>query len=183
MNIIPTAIPDILIIEPRVHEDERGYFFESYQLERFQQAGLPIDFVQDNEALSRGPVLRGLHYQRYFPQGKLVRVVAGVVWDVAVDIRQSSPTFGQWVGEELSADNHRMLYIPPGFAHGYCSLTDVTIFQYKCTDVYHPDDEYGIRWNDPDLAITWPLAATPRISAKDKELPVLKDQRKDLLFD
>ncbi len=179
---MPTTIPDILIVEPDVHEDERGYFFESYRRKTFQRAGLPVDFIQDNEAKSTGPVLRGLHYQRQHPQGKLVRVVVGSVWDVAVDIRRSSPTFGQWIGEELSAENHRMLYIPPGFAHGYCSLSDVTIFQYKCTDQYHPEDEYGIRWDDPALAISWPVKS-PRISAKDQALPYLKDQRKDLLFD
>lgn len=156
MRIRPTLLPDVLLIEPRVFFDTRGSFFEVYRRDRFAQQGLDVVFVQDNQSYSTHNVLRGLHYQLQHPQGKLVRVISGEIFDVAVDIRRGSPTFGRWVGERLSADNRNMLYIPPGFAHGFCVLSDAADVLYKCTDFHAPDDEYGIAWNDPALAIDWP---------------------------
>ena len=169
MNVTPTAIPDVLLIEPKVFGDDRGFFFESYNHKAFKEAtGIDIDFVQDNHSKSSQGVLRGLHYQ--LPpraQGKLVRVVQGEVFDVAVDIRKSSPTFGRWVGEILSAGNKRQLWIPPGFAHGFVTLSDTAEFLYKTTDYYAPDRDRCIRWNDPELDIRWPWTGAPLISAKD----------------
>ena len=170
MNIIPTAIPDVLVIEPKVFGDARGFFFESYNEQAFAQAtGLRVNFVQDNHSRSARGVLRGLHYQLQQPQGKLVRVVRGSVFDVAVDIRRSSPTFGQWVGVELSEENQRQMWVPPGFAHGFMVTSDSADFLYKTTDYYAPTHERCIAWNDPALAITWPAVVTPVLSAKDQQ--------------
>lgn len=169
MRAIPTAIPEVLLLEPRVFGDDRGFFFESYNRQAFRQAtGLDPDFVQDNHSRSRRGVLRGLHYQIRQPQGKLVRVVAGAVFDVAVDLRRASPTFGHWVGEVLSADNKRMLWVPQGFAHGFLVLSEYAEFLYKTTDYYAPEHERCIAWNDPTLNIDWPLSGEPLLSAKDQ---------------
>ncbi|BCS53749.1 dTDP-4-dehydrorhamnose 3,5-epimerase [Geobacter sp. SVR] len=170
MNITPTTIPDVLIIEPKVFGDERGFFFESYNRKSLQAAtGLDVDFVQHNHSRSAGGVLRGLHYQIQHPQGKLVRVILGEVFDVAVDIRRSSPTFGQWFGAFLSAENKRQLWVPPGFAHGFCVTSEYAEFLYLTTDFWFPEHERCIAWNDPDLAIEWPLQGTPSLSAKDSQ--------------
>ncbi len=176
MNITETILPGVKIIEPRVFGDERGFFLESFHVQRYADtAGVNLEFVQDNHSRSRKGVLRGLHFQRRSPQGKLVSVAQGAVFDVAVDINRESPTFTQWVGVELSEQNHRQLYIPPGYAHGFYVLSDVADFQYKCTTYYDPADEGGIRWNDPSLAIDWPLnGTTPLVSEKDQNLPVLE---------
>ena len=169
MKVTPCAIADVLLIEPRVFDDDRGFFFESYNQRVFREAsGLSVDFVQDNHSKSARNVLRGLHYQIKQPQGKFVRVVAGEVFDVAVDIRRSSPTFGQWVGEILSADNKRQLWVPPGMAHGFVVLSESAEFLYKTTDYWAPEHERCIAWNDPTLAIAWPtLNGTPLLSGKD----------------
>ena len=170
MQAVQTALPGLLIIEPRVFGDARGFFFESFNQRRFEQlTGRSANFVQDNHSRSARNVLRGLHYQIHQPQGKLVRVVAGKVFDVAVDIRQSSPTLGQWEGTVLSAENKRMLWIPEGFAHGFVVLSEYAEFLYKTTDYWAPEHERSILWNDPDLAIDWHLAgATPLLSGKDQ---------------
>jgi dTDP-4-dehydrorhamnose 3,5-epimerase len=169
MKVTPCAIADVLLIEPRVFGDARGFFFESFNQRDFQKATeLDLQFVQDNHSKSSQGVLRGLHYQLNQPQGKLVRVVAGEVFDLAVDIRRDSPTFGQWVGEILSGDNKRQLWVPPGLAHGFLVLSDTAEFLYKTTDYYAPEHERCIAWNDPTLAIQWPvLASAPMLSAKD----------------
>ena len=169
MKITPCAIPDVLLLEPKVFGDERGFFMESFNQRAFHAAtGLELQFVQDNHSRSARNVLRGLHYQAVQPQGKLVRVVAGEVFDVAVDIRRGSPTFGQWVGEILSGTNKRQLWVPPGLAHGFLVLSDTADFLYKTTDYYAPAHERCIAWNDPTLAIDWPLnGQTPLLSAKD----------------
>lgn len=171
MNIIDTAIPEVKIIEPKVFGDERGFFFESFSQARFDEAvGYHVDFVQDNHSKSIKGVLRGLHYQLPpFPQGKLVRCTVGEVFDVAVDIRQSSPTFGQWVGVHLSAANKRQLWIPEGFAHGFLTLSDEAEFLYKTTNYYAPQCDACIAWNDPDIGIVWPLQDQPQLSAKDQQ--------------
>lgn len=169
MNIVPCAIPGPLIIEPRVFGDERGFFMESWNAEAFRAAGLELSFVQDNHSRSSRGVLRGLHFQNPGPQGKLVRVTAGVVWDVAVDLRASSPHFGQWVGVELSAANKRMFWVPEGFAHGFLTLEDGTDFLYKCTAPYAPQQEHSLAWDDPDVGVEWPLGdIVPQLSAKDQ---------------
>ncbi|GAP63595.1 MAG: dTDP-4-dehydrorhamnose 3,5-epimerase [Ardenticatenia bacterium] len=169
MKAIPTAIPDVLILEPRVFEDERGFFYEAYNARTFEAVtGIVRTFVQDNHSRSVRNVLRGLHYQIKHPQGKLVRCTVGRIFDVAVDIRRSSPTFGKWVGVELSADNKRQLWIPEGFAHGFVVLSDVAEVQYKTTDYYAPEWDRTIRWDDPDLAIEWPLEGEPILSPKDR---------------
>ncbi|MCC5869624.1 MAG: dTDP-4-dehydrorhamnose 3,5-epimerase [Gammaproteobacteria bacterium] len=173
MKVIETALPGVLILEPRVHGDERGFFLESFQRERYAEAGITDDFVQDNHSRSRRGVLRGLHAQRRFPQGKLVRVARGEVFDVAVDIDPASPHFGRWAGATLSDRNHRQFWVPPGYAHGFVVLSEVADFEYKCTDYYHPEDEIGVVWNDPDLGIDWPIAQ-PVLSAKDAALPTLR---------
>jgi dTDP-4-dehydrorhamnose 3,5-epimerase len=168
MNTTPLAIPDVVLIEPKVFGDERGFFFESFNQKRFEEAiGKPVQFVQDNHSRSAKNVLRGLHYQIQHPQGKLVRVVQGEVFDVAVDLRKSSPTFGKWVGEILSADNKRQLWIPEGFAHGFVVLSDTAEFLYKTTDYYAPAYERCILWNDQVLKIEWPVGIQPILSAKD----------------
>jgi len=176
MKIIPTAIPDLLIFEPKVFGDQRGFFLESYNQLTFQAlTGLTLNFVQDNHSRSAKNVLRGLHYQIQQPQGKLVRVVSGSVFDVAVDLRKSSPTFGRWDGVELSGDNHRQLWVPPGFAHGFVVLSEQADFLYKTTDYYAPEHERCIRWDDPDIGIVWPEGIAPLLSGKDQQGLSLKD--------
>jgi len=167
MRVTPTAIPDVLVVEPRVFGDERGFFFESWNRRALAQAGLDVDFVQDNHSRSSRGVLRGLHYQIRHAQGKLVRVVAGEVFDVAVDLRRGSPTFGRHVALTLSAENRRMLWVPPGFAHGFCVTSDSADFLYKTTDYWHAEHERTLLWSDPALGIAWPLAGAPVIAAKD----------------
>ncbi|WP_024694014.1 dTDP-4-dehydrorhamnose 3,5-epimerase [Pseudomonas syringae] len=170
MNVIATKLPEVLILEPRVFGDERGFFFESFNARAFSEAtGLDRQFVQDNHSRSQKGVLRGLHYQIEHVQGKLVRVTAGEVLDIAVDIRRSSPTFGQWVGVRLSAENARQLWVPEGFAHGFVVLSESAEFLYKTTDYYTPSAERCIRWDDPDLAIDWELDGAPQLSAKDQQ--------------
>ncbi|HET9112616.1 MAG TPA: dTDP-4-dehydrorhamnose 3,5-epimerase [Burkholderiales bacterium] len=175
MNIIHTDIPDVLILEPKVYGDDRGFFYESYNRRIMTEAGIPDDFVQDNHSRSARGVLRGLHYQIRQTQGKLVRVIAGSVYDVAVDLRKSSPYFGKWVGMELTADNKRMAWIPPGFAHGFVVTSDTAEFLYKTTDYWAPPFERSLLWNDPDLGIDWPISGEPVIAAKDAAgLPLSK---------
>lgn len=176
MNLIATELPGIFIIEPRVFEDDRGFFFESFNAETFCHAtGVQATFVQDNHSRSRKGVLRGLHYQLETPQGKLVRVVSGEVLDVVVDVRRSSPHFGQWLAVRLSAENHRQLWVPEGFAHGFVTLSDVAEVLYKTTDYYDPRAERSILWDDPELAIDWQLDSAPLLSAKDQCAKPLKD--------
>ncbi|MEE4801622.1 dTDP-4-dehydrorhamnose 3,5-epimerase [Pseudomonas alliivorans] len=176
MNVIATKLPDVLILEPKVFGDERGFFYESFNAKAFSEAtGLDRQFVQDNHSRSQKGVLRGLHYQIDNAQGKLVRVTVGKVLDVAVDIRRSSPTFGQWVAVELSAENARQLWVPEGFAHGFVVLSDYAEFLYKTTDYYTPSAERCISWNDPDLGIDWQLDAAPQLSAKDQQGKSLKE--------
>ena len=176
MRIIPTTIPDILIIEPKLFGDERGFFFESFNERRWRDlTGIDLNFVQHNHSRSAKGVLGGLHYQMQQPQGKLVRVVAGEVFDVAVDLRKSSPSFGQWYGARLSAENKLQMWVPPGFAHGFYVTSDVAEFLYLTTDYYAPEHERCIAWDDPDLAIGWPLTTEPVVSAKDRTGRSFKD--------
>jgi dTDP-4-dehydrorhamnose 3,5-epimerase len=176
LKIIPTTIPDVLIIEPRVFQDERGFFLESYQKQQFQEAGINVDFVQDNHSKSCHGTLRGLHYQIQQPQGKLVRAIAGEIFDAVVDLRQHSPTFGQWVGDYLSAKNKRMLWVPAGFAHGFFVTSPEAEVLYKASDYYAPQWERCILWNDPAIGIPWPLKAEyPILSAKDSQGKLLKE--------
>ena len=175
MKVIKTKLRDCVIIEPNVFSDERGFFFETFQVERYDDlAGIRAPFVQDNYSRSSAGVLRGLHFQKTKPQGKLVRVVMGKVYDVVVDIRKDSPTFGQWEGSMLSEKNKRQLWVPPGFAHGFVVMSDVADFEYKCTEYYDPSDEHSILWNDPDLSILWPID-NPILSAKDANAARLID--------
>ncbi len=168
MKVIETKIPDVLIFEPKVFGDDRGFFYESFNAREFEKAtGINAHFVQDNHSKSKKNVLRGLHYQTKQAQGKLVRVTQGEVFDVAVDLRRSSPTFGEWVGEVLSADNKRSLWLPAGFAHGFLVLSDTAEFLYKTTDFYAPDAEWIIKWDDPTIGVVWPLDGQPELSAKD----------------
>lgn len=170
MNIITTNIPDVLILEPRIFGDDRGFFFESFNQRQFERAiGRPVNFVQDNHSRSSQGVLRGLHYQIQQPQGKLVRCAQGAVYDVAVDLRRHSATFGDWVGVELSAENKRQLWVPEGFAHGFVVLSDTAEFLYKTTDYYAPEHERCIIWNDPTIAVDWPLQQPPALSGKDAQ--------------
>jgi len=170
MKITPTAIADVWILEPQVHGDDRGYFMETFRQSHFQERGIDVNFVQDNQSRSVQGTLRGLHYQLNFPQGKLARILSGEVFDVAVDLRQSSPSFGQWVGEVLSAENKKQLWIPPGFAHGFYVLSESAELAYKCTEYYHPEDDHSLLWDDPQIGINWPLIAEqPILSAKDSE--------------
>jgi dTDP-4-dehydrorhamnose 3,5-epimerase len=176
MQIVPTSIADLVILEPTVYGDERGFFYESFNERKFREVtGVDTPFVQDNHSKSAKGVLRGLHYQLQQTQGKLVRVVAGAVFDVAVDIRKSSPTFGQWVGVELSADNKRQLWVPPGFAHGFVTISDHAEFLYKTTDYWAPEFERSILWNDPAIGIDWPMEVEPQLSGKDKLGKLLAD--------
>jgi len=174
MRVLETALPGVLILEPDVFEDQRGYFLETYHQERYDEAGLDCPFVQDNLSYSVRGSLRGLHYQYPHGQAKLVQVIKGEVFDVAVDIRRGSPTFGQWIGEKLSDKNRRQMFIPEGFAHGFRVLSDTAIFVYKCSDFYTPDSERGILWSDPDLGIEWPCEE-PLLSEKDSKYPYLGD--------
>lgn len=174
MKVTPLAIPEVLLIEPKVFGDSRGFFMETFQSKRYRDAGIEHDFVQDNMSRSVYGTLRGLHFQEPNPQGKLVQVVSGSVFDVAVDIRVGSPTFGKWVGAELSAENKHQLWVPPGFAHGFCVTSESADFVYKCTALYAPENERGIRWDDPDLNIPWPVKQ-PLLSKKDAVAPVLKE--------
>jgi dTDP-4-dehydrorhamnose 3,5-epimerase len=169
MTITPTAIPDVLLIEPQVFGDERGFFMETYRASRLAEAGVQAEFVQDNHSGSRRGILRGLHYQIRRPQGKLVRAVAGEIFDVAVDVRRGSPTFGRWVGYSLSAENRRQLWVPPGLAHGFYVVSEWAEVVYKATDYYAPEWERSVRWDDPELGISWPLVGgePPTLSAKD----------------
>ncbi len=177
MNVTPTALPDVLLIEPAVFGDERGLFFESWNKRKLAEAGLQAEFVQDNQSRSKRHVLRGLHYQVRQAQGKLVRVVHGAAYDVAVDIRRGSAHFGQWIGAELSAENQQMLWVPEGFAHGYLALSERVDFLYKCTNFYAQPEERAIRWNDPQVGVRWPLptGAAPLLSPKDAVAPLLAD--------
>lgn len=183
MQVIDTKIPEVKIIEPKVFGDSRGFFYESFQDKRYLESGIKASFVQDNFSRSITGVLRGLHYQLKYPQCKLVTVIRGAVLDVAVDIRVGSPTFGEWVGVVLSDENHRQLFIPAGFAHGFCVLSDVVDFAYKCSDYYHPEDEHGILWNDPEINVLWdlPNEIVPVLSAKDLNNKLLKDIPTELL--
>jgi dTDP-4-dehydrorhamnose 3,5-epimerase len=170
MRVVPTTIPDVLLVEPRVHADARGFFLESYHAERYREHGIADTFVQDNHSRSVARTLRGLHAQRRQPQAKLVRVVQGTIWDVAVDVRRGSPTFLQWVGMELSAENRQQLYVPVGFMHGFCVLTETAEVEYKCSTPYLAGDEIGAAWDDPEIGIAWPIAS-PILSDKDASLP------------
>ena len=182
MRVIETTLPGVLIVEPDVFEDSRGFFFESYSLQKYAEHGISDTFVQDNHSLSVRGTLRGLHYQAEPGQAKLVRVARGSVFDVAVDIRWGSPTFGKWVGVELSADNRRQLYIPVGFAHGFCVTSEVAEFLYKCSSYYAPDLERGIAWDDPALAIAWPADA-PILSDRDRRHPRLAEAARDYVYE
>ena len=179
MRVVPTDLPGVLVLEPIVHRDARGFFLETYHAERFREAGITATFVQDNHSRSARGVLRGLHAQRRNPQGKLVRAVAGEVFDVAVDIRPGSPTWGGWTGITLDAESLRQLWVPPGFLHGFCVLTEWAEIEYKCTAPYDRDDEIGVIWNDPDIGIEWPIRE-PTLSAKDTALPRLRALREQL---
>ena len=172
MRVVQTSLPGVVIVEPDVHRDARGYFLEVFHAGKFAAAGLPTSFVQDNHSASVKNTLRGLHFQRTKPQGKLVRAVEGEIWDVAVDVRPGSPTFGQWTATTLSAENFRQLYVPPGFAHGFCVLSETAQVQYKCTAFYEPADEVGIIYNDPDIGIDWPVKI-PVLSVRDERHPEL----------
>lgn len=183
MKVSPTPLPGILLIEPRVFGDDRGHFFEAWSNSRYGEAGLEGPFVQDNLSVSRRGVLRGLHYQHPNGQGKLVTVLDGSVYDVVVDIRRGSATFGRWWGTELDGESHRQLWVPPGFAHGFLVTGDRAVFSYKCTEYYRPADEGSVRWDDPDLAIAWPDPgpAGPVVSGKDRDAPLLRELAPDRL--
>jgi dTDP-4-dehydrorhamnose 3,5-epimerase len=170
MRILETALPGVVIVEPRVHGDARGFFVETYRADRYGAAGLPVTFVQDNHSRSVRNALRGLHWQWRRPQGKLIRVIEGAIYDVAVDLHPDSPTFGHWVGVELTASSFRQMYVPPHMAHGFCVLSEAAQVEYKCTDYYDPEDEGGLIWDDPDVGIAWPVKA-PLLSAKDAHHP------------
>ena len=174
MNIIKTELPEVLLIEPSVHKDERGHFLEIFQQQHFNETLGPFEWTQDNVSSSKKGTVRGLHFQWPKPQGKLVTVMAGEIFDVAVDIRVGSPSFGQWVGQFLDDRSHRQLWIPPGFAHGFLVLSDTADLEYKCSEFYDPEDERQIRWNDPELNIAWPIK-NPILSVKDSEAPALSD--------
>lgn len=176
MEIVTTPLEGVLLIKPKIWGDARGFFVETWQDVRYREAGIPGPFIQDNHSRSRGGIVRGLHFQREYPQGKLVSVSYGRVFDVAVDIRKGSPTFGRWYGVELTGDNQHQLWIPPGLAHGYAVLGEEAGFHYKCTEYYHPEDEGCIRWDDPELGIEWPVA-DPVLSGKDAAAPLFKDAK------
>ena len=177
MEVISLEIPDVKLIKPRVFPDDRGFFMQTYHEKQYREAGIDVRFVQDNRSRSTQGVLRGLHYQLKNPQDKLVSVIRGEVFDVAVDIRRGSPTFGKWVGAVLSEENHHQLFVPKGFAHGFCVLSDEVDFIYKCSNFYTPGDEYGIIWNDSNLGIEWPVVVEPIISDKDSGLPPFADAK------
>ena len=181
MNIKSTRLSGVVLIEPTVFGDRRGFFKESWNRRKFAELGLQLDFVQDNVSLSRQGILRGLHFQNPHPQGKLVQALQGEVFDVAVDIRRGSPTFGQWFGQRLSAENHLQLYIPEGFAHGFCVLSETALFAYKCTDFYDPRAEHCLRWDDPDIGIDWPLNRPPILSTKDEAAYRLREMPEEFL--
>lgn len=183
IEVIKTKIEGLVIVQPAVFGDERGYFMETYNKEEFEKQGLDMTFIQDNESKSKKGVLRGLHFQSKYSQGKLVRCTQGAVWDVGVDLRQGSKTCGQWAGVELSADNKTMFYIPEGFAHGFVVLTDEATFNYKCTNLYAPEYDGGIRWNDPDIGVEWPVEGMDLLlSEKDQNQPFIKDIKEILEF-
>ena len=181
MIVEKASLEGVLLIKPKVFRDSRGFFLETWQVRRYQELGIPSDFVQDNISFSTKGVLRGLHYQKKFPQGKLVEVITGRVFDVVVDIRPNSSSFGKWFGVILSEQNHQQLWIPPGMAHGFVVLSDAAHFHYKCTDYYHPEDEGSIRWSDPDLDVKWPLSFDPIVSEKDAKAPFLFEVKEALL--
>lgn len=174
MKVIESTLPGVLIIEPKVFPDARGFFVETYNKDRYVASSIDVDFVQDNLSFSSKGVLRGLHYQNPHSQGKLVYVLQGEVWDVAVDIRQGSAHFGEWTAVTLSSENKKQFYVPPGFAHGFCVLSETALITYKCTDFYHPECDGGIRWDDPEIGIDWPVKE-PLLSEKDRKQPLLKD--------
>lgn len=180
MKFIETALPGCIVIEPQVFGDSRGYFYESYNRSKFNALGINVDFVQSNVSRSARGVLRGLHYQWPHPQGKLVSVLEGEVYDVAVDIRRGSPTFGQWIGVMLTAENHRHFWIPEGFAHGFCVVSEYATFSYQCTDLYNAQADGGVRWNDPAIGVDWPISE-PLLSDKDTKAPLLADIAEDRL--
>jgi dTDP-4-dehydrorhamnose 3,5-epimerase len=182
MKVVSCDLAGLLLIEPKVFGDARGFFLETWNRCRYGECGIDTDFVQDNLSFSRRGTLRGLHFQNPMPQGKLVSVLQGEVFDVAVDIRRSSPTLGRWQGVTLSGENKRQFYVPPGFAHGFLVLSETAMFQYKCTERYSPEDEQAIRWNDPDLAIKWPVK-DPILSERDTKAPLLRDLPRERLFD
>jgi len=174
VRVVPSELPEVLVVEPDVISDGRGFFLETYHADRYVAHGIPGPFVQDNHSRSIGGTIRGLHLQRQRMQGKLIRVIEGEIYDVAVDVRRGSPTFGRWVSVVLSAENFTQCYVPPGFAHGFCVLTPIAQVEYKCTDVYDPATEIGIAWNDPALAIAWPIG-DPRLSDRDRRNPTLAE--------
>lgn len=169
ITVTACEIEGLYVIEPKVFGDERGYFMETYNRKDFEECGLNMEFVQDNQSMSKRGVLRGLHFQKNYPQGKLVRVLSGEVYDVAVDIRKDSKTFGKWHGVRLSAENHKQFYISEGFAHGFLVLSETAVFSYKCTDFYHPEDEGGIRYDDPEIGISWPIGSDMELILSDKD--------------
>lgn len=169
----PTAIPEVILVQPVVHRDDRGFFLETYHRDKYAEGGIDVRFVQDNHSRSVRGTLRGLHAQEQFPQGKLVRCIEGEIFDVAVDLRRGSPTFASWVGEILSAEDFRQLWVPEGFAHGFCVLSEIAQVEYKCTELYHPEDEIGLAWNDPEVGVEWPLEE-PVLSGKDADAPRLR---------
>ncbi len=176
MKVTKTDIPDVLIFEPVVHGDDRGYFMETFRLSYFHDKGIDLQFVQDNQSMSKRGTLRGLHYQLRYPQGKLARVVSGEIFDVAVDLRKSSTTFGKWVGEILSAENQKQLWIPPGFAHGFLVLSDTAELSYKCTDYFHPEDDHSLFWSDPEVQVEWPeIRGSITLSEKDRAGKMLSE--------
>ena len=178
----PTDIKDVFIVEPKVFGDSRGYFMETYNEEKFKKAGLNYKFVQDNQSKSHKGVLRGLHFQKNYPQAKLVRAISGEIYDVAVDLRKGSPTYGKWVGAILSSENKKMLMIPRGFAHGFVVLSESAELNYKCDEFYHPEDEGGIIWNDPDIGINWPYKGEPSLSQKDEKHPTFKESKMEFVL-
>lgn len=175
MKVTATELRDVLLIAPRVVGDARGWFFESWQRERYAEVGIVGDFVQDNQSFSGRGILRGLHIQNPFGQGKLVQVIQGEVFDVAVDVRRGSPDFGRWTGARLSGENKHQLWVPKGFLHGFSVLSDAALLSYKCTELYHPETEFAVRWDDPDIGIDWPGAGRPLLSDKDRDAPLLRD--------
>lgn len=179
MQIKESLLPEVLLIEPDVYKDNRGFFFESFHAKRYSEKGIPSNFVQDNHSQSSRNTLRGLHAQKKFPQGKLVRVLKGEIFDVAVDVRRGSPRFGKWVGFHLNDQNFKQMYIPPGFVHGFCVLSETAEVEYKCTEFYHPEDEFGVLWNDPAIGIQWPLR-DPLLSKKDSQLKRLSESEDQL---